>query len=123
VYASDLHWLSVAWIALFNLGMLVLSDLLKIWVHGVLDDSPGDVITSDELLEVAPVEKTDIEKHMKKKLRYVVFSESVLPVEDRQHPVRIRVSGFFSDIRDSVVTDGFISKGHEQRVLLTKRNK
>jgi ABC-type bacteriocin/lantibiotic exporter with double-glycine peptidase domain len=87
VYASDLHWLSVAWIALFDLGMLVISDLLKIWVHGLIDDSPGDVITSDELLEVAPIEKTDIETHMKKKLRYVVYSESVLPVEDRQHPV------------------------------------
>jgi hypothetical protein len=67
--------------------MLVISDLLKIWVRGLLDDSPGDVITSDELLEVAPIEKTDIETHMKKKLRYVVHSESVLPVEDRQHPV------------------------------------
>jgi hypothetical protein len=130
VYASDLHWLSVAWIALFNLGMLVISDLLKIWVRGLLDDSPGDVITSDELLEVAPIEKTDIEKHMRKKLRYVVHSESVLPVEDRQHMVRIRtrrktgtgLDGFFNDIRGSVLTDGFISKGHEKRVMLTNTN-
>lgn len=123
VYASDLRWANVGWIALLNLGMLVIVDLLKIWVRWTIDDIPGEVISTDELLEVPPIEKTEVQKHMEKKMRYVVHNESILPPEDRQHVVRTRrravsgLDGFFSDIRGSVLNEGFISKSQEKRLI------
>jgi hypothetical protein len=43
------------------------------------------VIETDDLLEAAPLEKTETEKHLEKKLRYAVHRQSVLAPEDRQH--------------------------------------
>lgn len=117
VYGSGLSWRNVPWIIMFNLGMLLLTDVLKIWVRALIGDSPGDVITSDELMEVAPVEKTDSEMRKEKDSRYLVHNQSILPVEDRQHVVRVKqrsmaltFTGLDDFFGDFAVTDGYINK-------------
>eukprot|EP00980_Cylindrotheca_fusiformis_P020176 scaffold7250_cov131-Cylindrotheca_fusiformis.AAC.5 len=105
VYASDLEWMNVLWIVIFNLGMLVLSDILKRWMRIAIDDVPGEVIATDDLLDVPPIEKSDVQKHLAKKMRYHVHNESLLPPEDRHHVVRVR--------QRSDLSDGFISRKHE----------
>jgi H+-transporting ATPase len=116
VYASELSGFNLLWIILFNLGTLVLADVGKLWFRRLINDEPGDNIESDALLEVPPIETTETEKHMAKKMRYVVHNQSILPPEDRQHVVQIRrkattgLAGFFTDLRTTTISEGYIDK-------------
>ncbi|HET6445137.1 MAG TPA: hypothetical protein VFI27_11225 [candidate division Zixibacteria bacterium] len=118
-FASDLSWRNFIWITLFDLGTLVLVDVGKIWIRTIIGDAPGDIIESDELLEIPLVPKTDIEKHAAKKIRYTVHRNSRLPPEFLDHKVEVRsrarsgLAGFQADLREDFVTDGFISRRNE----------
>merc|ERR1712032_725824 len=48
--SEDLSWWNVLWIFLFNLGGLLVVDILKVQFKALINDSAGDVIKGDELL-------------------------------------------------------------------------
>jgi H+-transporting ATPase len=120
VYSSGLHGMNVLFIVLFNLAALMVVDILKIFFRKLLNDAPGDVIETDDLLEAAPLKKTETEKHLEKQLRYVVHRESVLAPEDRQHVVQVRetaTSGLETifDMSPTTITDGYVNRNLTQR--------
>jgi magnesium-transporting ATPase (P-type) len=122
VYASDLAWFNVLWIVLFNVGALMLLDLLKIYFLRLMNESPGEVIETDELLEAKPLlEMTETQKQLEKQMRYVVHNESVLPPEDRKHVVQVRrksVTDAFFDLSPTPITDGFVNRSLTKRHMI-----
>jgi hypothetical protein len=128
VYASDLAWFNALWIVLFNVGALLLLDLLKIYFLHVTHESPGDVIETDELLPAKPLlEMTETQKQLQKKMRYVVHRESVLAPEDRQHVVQIRKKSLstldaFFDMTPSTITDGFVNRSMTKRQIVLEQH-
>lgn len=100
IFGLGLDPLDALWIFLFNIGSLMITDLGKISFRQAIGEAPGEIIESDQLLEVTPI-KTETARNLEKKLRYVVHEESCLPSEDRQHIVQVhsrrQTMSFFSD--------------------------
>ena len=108
VYADDVAWRDIAWIVLFNVGSLTVTDVLKIWFRKIIDDEAGETIDSDELLQPPEKPPTETEKHMAKRMRYAVHNDSMLPPSDRHHIVQIQRRAaydlFFSnDLSDALL--------------------
>lgn len=113
---------AVAWIWVFNIIVFVIIDLIKVPFREVIDDTPGDVIASDELIKAKP--QTETEKHMEKGLRNIVHRRSTQPVAEMEHQVEIvqenrgirRVVSAFGHVRQTNVTDGFSLRQSTRRV-------
>lgn len=112
--ASELSVDQMAYITAMNIAIFLVVDLLKIAFRKVIDDEQGDVIKSDELIEPPPV-VTDLEKQLKKNMRYVTHMEAKVPMEDATHTVSVRsrtmsmMEGFFLG-NSSYLGDGLVSQ-------------
>jgi H+-transporting ATPase len=93
VYVCGINGWSVLWIWLMNIGSLFLVDAGKIAFRKAINDAPGEIIVSDELIEPKPL--TDVQKHEEKKKRYSVHRESVVSPQDYE-PVKVEVGGLFN---------------------------
>lgn len=93
-----------------NAAIFVFVDSTKMWFRRLIKDEPGDIIESDELIPV-DVSKTETEKHMEKKIRYIVHRESMVNPEDQRHIVqfvnRTGLKRFFTELRVTNLT-GFV---------------
>jgi magnesium-transporting ATPase (P-type) len=119
VYTSQLSGANLGWIWLYNVGIFIVVDVGKVWFRNLIDDNPGDVIESNELVEVDEA-KTELVKKIEKKKRYRVHSESVLEMADMQHTVEVRDRNrFFDSFRElGPITDGFVHNQHRRDVAL-----
>ena len=88
--------MSILWIWVFNICSFILVDVGKIYFRRMIGDAPGEIIASDELVEVKP--KNEVEIHEEKKQRYEVHRESVMDPADFERP-EIDVGGLFN-VRD-----------------------
>jgi H+-transporting ATPase len=88
IYGSSLSPVNMGIIVGVNFAMLFFVDALKMWFRQLIDDVPGDVIETDELIPV-DVKKSETEKVLEKKQRYQVHRASVMSKEDMEHKVEI----------------------------------
>jgi len=65
---SDLSWDNVGWICLYNTAGFVLVDIAKLRFKDMIDDSPGEIIETDELFHFDK-EKTETKKFVEKSMR------------------------------------------------------
>lgn len=114
VFARELPGADLGIIWVFNIGTFVFVDIGKIWFRDTINDSPGDIIDSDELVEVDDT-KTDVEKFMEKEKRYSVHREALLDPEDMEPTVEV-TSGRRWFGHSTV--DGFLHPRHRQQRLL-----
>jgi hypothetical protein len=125
VYASELSGRNVAWIWVYNFGAFIIVDLVKVSFRDLIKDSPGEIITSDELVEVDKT-KTETKKFMEKNVRYAVHRQSQMAPADLAHSVEIidykpgMANAFarnFAELRNVGITDGFIATRGRAREL------
>jgi len=114
VYGSQLHGDNMGIIVGFNIGLTLFVDIGKIPFRKAIDDEPGEVIATDDLIPV-DVKKNETTLHMEKKKRYVMHRASVMPPKDLEHEVEIinERRGFFaflSELRPTSISTGFINK-------------
>ena len=120
VYGSSLSAVNMGYAIAFNAVMLFIVDIGKISFRHLIHDAPGDVIESDELLQ--PKEDiSEAQRHMEKKMRYLVHQDALLAPEDRQHHVEVRrvkqdsgLAGFFNELRPVGITDGFVVRRNRE---------
>ena len=101
VYASSLSGLNLLWIWLFNIGSFVVVDIGKVHFRAMIGEAPGEIIESDELVEVTKKEN-DVEKFQAKQKRYHVHRESALDPADLEHCIKIGGRASIFDMRDSL---------------------
>ncbi|KAG7367337.1 hypothetical protein IV203_030008 [Nitzschia inconspicua] len=70
----------------------------------MINDAPGGIIESDDLVSVAE-KKTEIKKFQAKQQRYGVHRDSALDPADLKHSIRVGSRSSIFDLRDSL-TDG-----------------
>lgn len=120
VPSLGLHGNNLGYILLFNVASFIVVDIMKIHFRKMIGEAPGEVITSDDLIE--PAVRTDAEKTIEKGMRYNVHRESILDVEDRQRVVEVRkrdsLAGFFDLKADISINGGFINKGAAMRTSM-----
>merc|ERR1712146_490376 len=75
-YVMNVSGMSILWIWVFNICSFILVDVGKIYFRRMIGDAPGEIIASDELVEVKT--KNEVEIHEEKKQRYEVHTESVM---------------------------------------------
>lgn len=118
VYAADLHWENAAWIWLYNIGAFLVVDVVKVAFKQAIGEASGDIIEGDGLVEVEE-SKTEAKKHIEKKLRQVVHTESVVPPSEMSHTIEVtenkqdlvsQVSQHYMEMRSISITDGFVAK-------------
>lgn len=93
VFGSGITGWAVLWIWVFNLVSFVVVDAGKIYFRRIIGDAPGDIIVSDELIEVQ--KKNEVELHQEKKERYSIHREAVMDPADFERPV-VEVGGLFN---------------------------
>jgi len=93
VFALGLSGWNLLWIWIFNIASFIVVDAGKIWFRRSIDDAPGAIIASDELIEVKP--KDELKIQLEKKERYKVHRECVLDPSDFERPV-VEVGGLFN---------------------------
>mmetsp|Transcript_2316 Transcript_2316/g.6143 ORF Transcript_2316/g.6143 Transcript_2316/m.6143 type:complete len:961 (-) Transcript_2316:115-2997(-) len=117
IFANDLSAANMGIIVAFNIGLFILTDVLKIWFRNMIGDKPGDIIESDDLIELGP--QGEVEKYAAKQVRYSVHRDSVQRPEDMRHSVEVvhrghgftgALRGFFSELRPNNITSGYIHK-------------
>jgi H+-transporting ATPase len=113
VFSKKLSPANMGYIILYNIGVFIVADVLKVWFRDIINDKPGEIIESDELIKVEEP-KSETVKHMEKQMRYIVHRESVLQPSDVAHQIEMReetlVSKIFTDRRGSALSDGFVDK-------------
>lgn len=121
--ASDLNWENVAWIVLYNFAAFIVVDVVKVYFKSMIGESTGEIIETDELVQVDKA-KTDTKKKVEKDIRYTVHRDSVLSPSDLNHSVEIvRTGSFgstirqFGELRNVEITDGYINKRGRARGL------
>jgi len=92
-YFSSVAAWSILWIWLYNICCFIVVDVGKIWFRRLIGDAPGEIIVSDELIEVKL--KNEVEIHEEKKQRYEVHKECVLDADDLEHH-QVEVGGLFN---------------------------
>lgn len=120
VYASSLSGANLAWIWLFNMGTFTLVDVGKVAFRDAIDDSPGEIIESDELVAVDET-KSEVEKFQEKQQRYVVHRDSVLSLADMEHTIEIvGTSNCFSilSLTSPTLTEGITNTRPGARLAL-----
>jgi len=93
VFGSGITGWAVLWIWVFNLVSFVVVDAGKIYFRRIIGDAPGDIIVSDDLIEVQ--KKNEVELHQEKKERYSIHREAVMDPADFERPV-VEVGGLFN---------------------------
>jgi len=122
VFGSALPADNMGYVIAFNAVLFVLADSLKIWFRKVIRDEPGDVIETDDFIPADDVQhKPETVKFLEKEARFAVHRASVPPASDLAHQVEIvddrsGLGGFFSDLRPTSISSGFIRKGHARAV-------
>lgn len=102
----------MGYVTLMNLGMLLVVDAFKIIFRRFINDEPGEVIDSDELIQ-QQVECTDCDRGLQKKLRYIVHDKSKLEDEETSHQIVVRektrsnIEDFFFG-NSSILRDGLV---------------
>jgi H+-transporting ATPase len=113
VFANDLTPVNMGIIIAVNVGILFFVDVLKIWFRKLINDEPGDVIESDDLIPVDAV-KTEAERHLEKNMRYRVHRDSMVEDKDLQRKVqfvdRTGCRRFFSELRFLDISSGYITR-------------
>lgn len=124
VNTFGLHGANLGYIALFNLGSFIIVDLLKIQFRKMIGEAPGDIITSDELIE--PPARTETQKQVNKGMRQHAQRDAVLDIEDRDRVYEVRDRGgfgsFFGLGTDLNLNGGFINKNAGLRTSLGVRS-
>lgn len=92
-FALDLSGWGILWIWLYNIVSFVLVDAGKIWFRQMIDDAPGEIIATDELIEVK--KQTEVQQHQEKRKRYSVHQKSALEPSDFLHE-SVKVGGIFN---------------------------
>jgi len=105
VFALSLSGWSLLWIWIFNIISFIIIDAGKIFFRRIIDDAPGEIIATDELIQVDG-SKTEVKKQLEKQERYKVHKESVLEPSDMERH-SITVGGLFN-MRNSSL--GIVSK-------------
>jgi hypothetical protein len=85
IFKFNLAPANMGYIIAFNAVLLIVTDVLKLWFRVLINDSPGEIIETDDLIE--PVELSEAAKFLEKKGRYQVHKASVLTPEDLNHRV------------------------------------
>jgi len=126
IFASELHLDNMFYIVAFNIALLLVVDVFKIWFRQLIHDEPGGVIESDELIPV-DVEVTETKKLVGKAQRYMIHRESAMNAADFQHQIEIveerpgvigGLSKTLSDLRPMGITSGFIdTRKHHMQVF------
>jgi H+-transporting ATPase len=93
VFGAGITGMAVLWIWVFNIVSFVCVDAGKIYFRRIIGDAPGEIIVSDELIEVE--KKNEVEIHQEKKERYNVHRESIMDPADFDRPV-VEVGGLFN---------------------------
>eukprot|EP00579_Thalassiosira_antarctica_P028710 CAMPEP_0202013878 /NCGR_PEP_ID=MMETSP0905-20130828/27516_1 /ASSEMBLY_ACC=CAM_ASM_000554 /TAXON_ID=420261 /ORGANISM="Thalassiosira antarctica, Strain CCMP982" /LENGTH=961 /DNA_ID=CAMNT_0048573587 /DNA_START=185 /DNA_END=3070 /DNA_ORIENTATION=+ len=117
-----LHGSNLGYIVVFNVGSFIVVDFLKIKFREMIGEEPGDIITSDELIE--PPARTEAEKNVEKGMRYVVHQDAVVDPEDYGRVVEVRkrtpMVDFFDLGTSMNLNDGFVNKraGHRTSLMM-----
>jgi len=93
VFGLDLSGWSLLWIWVFNIATFVVVDAGKILFRKSINDAPGDIIVSDELVIMEP--KSEVKIQVEKKERYKVHKEAVLDPADFER-TEVGVGGLFN---------------------------
>jgi hypothetical protein len=117
VFYSDLALTNIGFIVAFNVALVLFVDVLKIWFRDLIDDSPGDIIEGDELIQLP--EQPDTVKFLEKEKRYAVHRASVLDAADLEHQIEIiqerpgwrgAADTFFRELRPTSIGTGYVVK-------------
>lgn len=117
IFSSELSVDSMGYIVLYNLGAFFLVDLLKVPFRSLINEDPGEMINSDDL--ISPEMTNETTQYVKKQLRYEIHKEaSQTPYET--HHVRIRtqsvLDGFM--LGDRQISSGILAKKQHGRFKL-----
>jgi len=116
--AYNLEGEPALWTWLYNIGVFVITDLVKVVFKKVIKEEPGDTIESDELFEVDPT-KTETAKHVEKSVRNIAHRRASRPVRELAHEVEVteNLSGAFEKVFHTFARmgpetegDGFVYK-------------
>jgi len=104
---------NIIYIILWNIAVFVVLDIGKVTFRNIIGDSAGEIIESDALIE--PVKKiedpNEIEKTMKKKIRYETHKQSHVAERDRQISYEILdTTTFVGRVKASSCLDGFVRR-------------
>ena len=114
---------TIGWVIFFNFGSLIVVDFAKVWFKELIGDAAGEVIESEELVDLdeagrALENKSEIDIHMGKKRRARVhknaamdtdaFTEHSVQIVDNRLTWRNICHAPFREMRLTTVTDGFV---------------
>lgn len=125
VFGSELSWLNVLWLWIYNLVAFVFVDGIKVSFKVMIGEAPGEIIVSDELVQVVK-QKSDDVKFAEKVDRYEVHRLAQMDPADLQHTVEVTqhkagiigsVASQFAEMRTLGITDGFIDKRSRVREI------
>eukprot|EP00567_Pseudictyota_dubia_P001923 CAMPEP_0197465098 /NCGR_PEP_ID=MMETSP1175-20131217/64363_1 /TAXON_ID=1003142 /ORGANISM="Triceratium dubium, Strain CCMP147" /LENGTH=965 /DNA_ID=CAMNT_0043001103 /DNA_START=460 /DNA_END=3357 /DNA_ORIENTATION=+ len=110
---------NIGWVWLMNVVAFVVVDAAKVLFKSeIINDASGEIIVGDGLIE-AEKDMTEAKMHMKKRKRYGVHVEAIVPPEDRYHNVEVVETKkscfghFFGGLRHVNVSNyGFIRHRH-----------
>ena len=114
-FGTGIAGINVLWILIWNAGVFVLLDLGKVEFRELIGDGAGEIIASDELIEPEKIveEQTEIEINMKKKMRYEVHRQAVVPERDRQISYEVLdTTTFVGRVRAVSSMDGFVRRSN-----------
>lgn len=103
----------------------MLVDIAKVQFRKVTKDTPGEIIATDDLVQVDKG-KTETKKYMEKTVRYGIHRESQMDPSDLVHNVEVLdnapgiANAFaknFSELRTLGITDGFVTKRNRTKEL------
>jgi hypothetical protein len=109
----------LGWIWVFNLGTFVLVDIGKVYFKNAIGDAPGEIIDSDELVEVKE-DKTEVEQFREKVKRYNVHRASAVDPADLQRTIEIGSRGSIFGGMGGSFTDGIINQQLGARLQLVQ---
>jgi len=108
-----LHPSNLGIIIAFDVGLLLLVDVGKVWFRKAIKDEPGDVIVGDALIEPDEADESEVAKTIQKQQRYVVHEEArVSNPRDLDHNVDYvrRHSFFVGDLRSNNISTGVVNR-------------
>ncbi|KAL3911479.1 MAG: hypothetical protein SGILL_007265 [Bacillariaceae sp.] len=114
VYYTGLSWENLGYVWIFNIATFIVVDIGKVLFRNLIGDSPGEIIESDDLVEINE-EKTEIEQFQDKKKRYEVHRDSTLQLSDLEH-VYDSGRGSIFDVTGVDITNGFVAKNPTRRI-------
>lgn len=116
VFARELPGADVGWIWLFNIATFIVVDAGKVCFLEAIDNAPGEIIVSDELVEVDE-SKTDFAKYKEKEGRYFVHRRATLEAEDLEHSIETVNAPRFFQLSSDSFTDGYLNRRQRELSL------